>query len=312
MTTITDPETFLKLSTSDVAMLVRAAGPQVCVFPINGTRRWFMFEHGHKVDGNSGPTYVDIIAKRHIEIYQLCFSHGLDTLLTPIFGGELLHRGEEYLQIAADGISRVATHPDFLSFYQKYEVRVRFYGDYRKQFKGTPFAYLSDLFDHITKETAQNNRYRLFYGVFANDPVETVAEFSVRHFQKNGIIPSRKEVVAQYYGEDIDPATIFIGFDKFSVFDYPLINLGEENLYFTVAPSLYLDESQLRNILYDHIFLRHAEELDYAQMSRQNLLTMRNFYQANRESTMGIGELRDGIWYPLPQVVLPPEYKQEE
>jgi tuberculosinol/isotuberculosinol synthase len=309
--TIIDRETFLKMPTPEVAKLVRAAGPQVCVFPINGTRRWFMLEHEHKVDSNSGQIYVDIIAKRHIEIYQFCFSHGLDTLLTPIFGGELLERGSEYIQIAAEGISRVATHPDFLSFYQEHKVRVHFYGDYRKQFTGTPFAYLCELFDHIIEETRHNDHYRLFYGVFANDATEAVAEFSVRHFQKNGTIPSRKELVEQYYGDDIGPATIFIGFDKFSVFDYPLINLGEESLYFTVAPSLYLDKRQLRNILYDHVFLRHAEEADYAKMSRQDLLTMHNFYQANRESTMGIGELRNGIWYPLPDVVLPPEYKQE-
>jgi hypothetical protein len=89
-----------------------------------------------------------------------------------------------------------------------------------------------------------------------------------------------------------------IGFDKFSVFDYPLLGLGQEDLYFTVAPSPYLDACQLRCILYDHLYLRNAEEQDYREMSKPDLLYMQSFYHANREMTLGTGKLRGGIWYP--------------
>jgi tuberculosinol/isotuberculosinol synthase len=298
-----DRETFLKLSTEEVAKLVQAAGPQVCVFPINGTRRWFMLEHKQEAKNNSVPVYMDITGEKHIELYKLCFEHGINTLLTPVFGSELLSRGNEYVQkIGADGMARLATHRDFISFYQKYQVRVRFYGDYHKQLAQTPFAYLCDLFNQITKDTMPNNRYQLFYGVFANDATETVAELSVRHFQKTGNIPTRKELIEQYYGEYVDPATLFIGFDKFSVFDYSLLNLGEEDLYFTVAPSLYLNDKQLRLILYDHIYSRPAKEIDYAKMSKQDLFFMQNFYETNRDYTFGVGERRGGIWYPISQI----------
>jgi hypothetical protein len=300
--TIIDREIFLKLPTDEMAKLVRAAGPQVCVFPINGTRRWFMLEHTQEAKGDPLQVYMDVMQKRYIELYELCFEHGLDTLLTPAFGSELLTRGNEYTQkIGAEGIARFASHPEFLSFYRKYNVRVHFYGDYRKLFPGTPFAYLSNLFDHITKQTEQNNSYRLFYGIFASDATETVAELSVRHFQKTGNVPSRRELVEQYYGEYIDPATLFIGFDKFSVFDYPLLNLGEENLYFTAAPSSYLNDRQLRSILYDHIYLRNIEELDYAKMPKQDFQFMNEFYREKRENIFGVGELHGGIWYPLLQ-----------
>jgi tuberculosinol/isotuberculosinol synthase len=300
--TIIDQETFFKLPTDEVAKLVRAAGPQVCVFPINGTRRWFMLEHASDVKDGSIENYLDIGGKQYIQVYKMCFEHGLDTLLTPDFGSELLLRGDEYIQkIGAEGLTRMATHPDFLSFYQKYKVRVHFYGDYRKQLAGTPFSYLCDLFDDVTKQTARNNSYRLFHGVFANDATETIAELSVQHFQKTGSVPSRRELVEQYYGEYVDAASLFIGFEKFSVFDYPILGLGQENLYFTVAPSLYFDTPQLRSILYDHVYLRRVQELDYAQMSEQAIISMRSFYQENRETTLGVGELRDGTWYPVLQ-----------
>ncbi|MGC1375501.1 MAG: hypothetical protein WA821_04725 [Anaerolineales bacterium] len=297
--TIVDQETFLKLPADEVAKLVHAAGPQVCVFPINGTRRWYMLEHAQNVKGDPAQAYMDAMQKRYIELYQMCFEHGLDTLLTPVFGSELLTRGDAYARkMGAEGMARFAEHPEFLSFYQKYDVRVHFYGDYRKLFPGTPFAYLTDLFDDITKQTRHNTSCRLFYGMFANDAVETVATLSVQHFQKIGSIPSRRELVEQYYGEYVDPATLFIGFDKFSVFDYPLLNLGEENLYFTVAPSSYLNDRQLRSILYDHIYLRSAEELDYTKMSKQDFQFMNEFYRENRQNIFGVGEFHGGVWYP--------------
>ncbi|MCJ7434309.1 MAG: hypothetical protein MUO77_12550 [Anaerolineales bacterium] len=297
-----DSKTFQGFSTPEVAKLVRAAGPQVCVFPINGTRRWFMLEHGRDIQDDPVKAYLDITARSHIETYKLCFTHGLDTLVTPIFGSELLNRGDEYVKMAVDGMTRLATHPDFLSFYQEYKVRVHFYGDYRKQLAGTPHAHLSDLFDRVSQHTVHNDRHRLFYGVFASDATETVAELSVQHFQKTGTIPSRKEMIEFYYGDYIEKASIFIGFEKFNVFDYPLLGLGEESLYFTAAPSLYLSERQLRNILYDHLYLRHAQDPDYANMPAQDFELMRTYYQNNREATFGVGEIHAGIWYAKKQI----------
>lgn len=297
-----DAKTFQNLPTLEVAKLVRAAGPQVCVFPINGTRRWFMLEHGRDIQGDPVKAYLDITARSHIEIYKVCFTHGLDTLVTPIFGGELLNRGNEYVKMAVDGIARLATHPDFLSFYQEYKVRVHFYGNYRKQLAGTAYAYLSDMFDQIGKHTAHNNCHRLFYGLFADDATEALAELSVQHFQKTGTIPSRKELIKTYYGEYIEKANIFIGFEKFNVFDYPMLGWGEESLYFTAAPSLYLNERQLRSILYDHLYLRPVQDPDYDKMPEQDFESMQTYYKNNREAAFGVGEMRGGIWYALPQV----------
>lgn len=298
-----DRETFLNLPPEEVASIVRdVAGPQVCVFPINGTRRWSLLEQGNTIQDDPIKVYLDSITQGHIETYKLCFLNGLDTLITPIFGGELLNRGDEYVKMAGDGISRLATHPDFLSFYNQYKIRVRFYGDYRKQLAGTSSAYLISLFDHVSEATAHNNRYRLFFGLFANDATESVAELAVQHHQKTGRVPTRRDLIELYYGEYIEKANIFIGFEKFNVFDYPLLGWGEESLYFTVAPSLYLNERQLRNIIYDHIYLRPVQDPDYSEMSSQNLELMRVYYQKNREATFGIGEMRGGIWYATTKI----------
>jgi tuberculosinol/isotuberculosinol synthase len=293
-----DRETFINLQTDELVKIVRASGPQACVFPINGTRRWFSLEHGdaHPED------YTEIISKQHIRAYELFFNHGLDTLLTPAFGGELLSRGGEYVQMAVEGLARLATHPDFLDFYQTRQVRVHFYGDYRKLLAATPYAYISDLFDQITERTARNTRHSLFYGVFASDATETIAEMSISYYRSKGQVPTREDLITQYYGEYIEKANIFIGFEKFNVFDYPMLGWGEESLYFTAAPSLYIGAAQLRAILYDHIFLRPVQDPDYHAMPPGGFERMRRFYELNQQAVYGIGEMRSGIWYAKTEI----------
>jgi tuberculosinol/isotuberculosinol synthase len=237
----------------------------------------------------------------------LLFDHGLDTLLTPIFGPDLLDRGGPYLQVFVDGLAQLATHPELIEFYDAYQVRVRFYGDHRKFFGPTPFAYLSDLFDEATARTAGNERHRLFYGVCAHDATETLAELAVSYYARHGRVPDKRTLVHLYYGEYVEPMDLFIGFDKFCTFDMPLVATGDQDLYFTICPSPYLTKKQLRDMLYDHLFSRRGGEPDYETMPVEDWHLMREFYKINRGKTLGLGTKRGQIWYPLQPVERPAE-----
>jgi adenosine tuberculosinyltransferase len=296
-------EEFLQFSNEKIAEIARSFGEQVCVFPFNGTRRWFLLEHVHNKFDDPTEAYNDLTGKRYIEMFQMLFDHGIDTVLAPVFGGDIMERGQEYMKKIGVAMSRLAEHPDFTSFYEECSVRVHFYGDYRKKFHASKYAYLIDGFDRITRETAHNIKHRIFYGIFANDATETIAELSLHHFQQNAVPPTRREIIEQYYGEYIEKASMFIGFEKFSVFDYPMLNTGNENLYFTVAPSLFMSDQQLRHILYDHLYLRPLEEPDYMTMSKDDLNAMKRFYKANRDASYGVGELRGGIWYARTKII---------
>ncbi|KAF0107881.1 MAG: hypothetical protein FD146_1512 [Anaerolineaceae bacterium] len=292
-------EEFLALPTEEAARRVRSAGPQVCVFPINGTRRWFLLEHGGRQWDDPMGAYMDIAAENHISLYKLIFDHGVDTLITPTLGPDILLRGDEYMaRIGGEGLARLAQGPDFLEFYDEYDVRVHFYGNHRKALAGTPYAGLSDLFDQAAARTRSHRRFRLFFGVFGNDAAEAVAEFAVRHYQEHGQAPDRRAIVENYYGEYVEPATFFIGFDKFCAFDYPLLGLGEEDLYFTVAPSPYLTPNQFREILYDHLFTRRVPEPDYNQMSADTIREIGNYYKKYRGLVLGAGKINHGLWNP--------------
>lgn len=302
-----DISVFRELPVSEVAQLVRSAGPKVCVFPINGTRRWFLLEH-QKENGGDLAQYPDIAAKRHVELYQLFFDHGIDTLLTPIFGPDLLERGPAYAKMATEGLALLATHPAFLDFYQAYRVRIRFYGDYRQFFAVGEYGYLLDLFDEVTAQTSSHDRHRLLFGVCAHDAVETVGRLAVDYHAGHGRIPDKRTLVELYYGEYVEPVDLFIGFDRFCVFDMPLVSTGNEDLYFTVSPSPYLSQCQLRDILYDHFYNRRGAEPDYDTTEPKEWSVMKDFYHANLGKTLGVGVKRGQIWYPLPQVELPPSF----
>jgi len=281
--------------------MVREAGPQVCVFPINGTRRWFMLEYGDKHWADPLQAFLDISAASMISLMKLIFDHGIDTLLIPTIGPDILLRKGEYMaSIGKEGLLRLAQGVDFMTFYEEYNVRVHFYGNYKKKLASTPYAGLSTYFDQAAGLTKSHTRCRLFYGVFGNDATEAVAEYAVNYYLANGCLPHREAIVSMYYGETIEPATFFIGFDKLSAFDFPLLNLGEEDLYFTVSPSAYLTQEDLRLILHDHLFTRKLAELDYNKIGSKTRTKMRSFYHANRHTIIGAGAIKNGIWCPIP------------
>ena len=292
-----DFDTFQNLTRSEVAEEVRRAQATVCAFPINGTRRWLLLEQSDVAAAD----YIDLNSRRHVELYQLLFEHGLDTILAPIYEPVMQKRGEEYQrQVVAQGLAAVATHPAFTNFYREQHVRVRFYGDFRKIFPGTVCAHLPDLFDHVVQETQAHQSPRLFYGVSTRRALEDVVELAIQKYTRRGQTPDRGELIALYYGEPLPPVSLFITSGKFNVFGMPLLHTDDTSLYFTVAPSPFLTERQLRAILYDHLYSRRSSaKSSYSDLTSTEFNRMRAFYRTYRETTLGVGVIRDGTWYPV-------------
>ncbi|HRJ75073.1 MAG TPA: hypothetical protein PLX90_03700, partial [Anaerolineales bacterium] len=71
-----------------------------------------------------------------------------------------------------------------------------------------------------------------------------------------------------------------------------------EDLYFIVAPSLYMNEKQLRMILHDHLYTRRVEEPDYLSLSAEAFGEIKKYYQENQNVVLGTGTLTSNIWLP--------------
>jgi len=302
-----DLHSFLELSPSDVAAVVRAQGPRVCVFPINGTRRWFALEHPELAAEGITTSYLRTSGRKHIELYRLLFDHGVETLLTPIFGPDILRRDENYRELLEEGLAWFATNDDFLDFYREFDVRVHVYGDVARHLRNTAYEHVLEAYRELEAHTESNRSRRLFYGVCAQDASESVAEMAIEFHRERGRPPAREEMVEAYYGEYVDPVDLFIGFDRPAAFDMPLLALGTEALYFTVSPSLYVDDRALKSILHDYLYARQVDDENYSRLSAGDWEAMRRFYAANRHHVIGLGERHPSgsFWYPTPQVNLP-------
>jgi adenosine tuberculosinyltransferase len=294
-------EEFLRLPTEKVAELVRAEGSQTGVLVVDGTRRWFVLEYDQATDsvGDFFERYLTVSIRRHVELCAMMFNHGIDTLLTPVFGSELLTRGDEYTKkVGIDGFLQLATAPTLLDFCKKNEVRVKFYGDYIKFLENSPYSYALDALNEVVEKTKNYTRSRLFFGLFADNSTETIAELCIRHFQQTGKVPNRSELIKSYYGEDVEPVSLFIGFGKFCVFDYPLLQTGAENLYFSISPSPYATEKQVRQILFDHLYTRRQPDPDYESLTNDTIANLRKYYQLHRDNALGVGNMELGVWTP--------------
>ncbi len=301
-------DTFLSLPTTEVADLVRREGPQVCGFPINGTRRWFILEYPDLASSGLGEEYLRVAGRRHIDLYRLFFDHGIDTLLTPILGPDILDRDQRYRDVLQQGLVWFAQDADFLDFYNEYGVRVSVYGDVEAHLQGTPYSGALKAYEELKLWTAGHGRHRLFFGVFGHDATAEVARIAIRFQREHGRQPTKNEIIECYYGESIEPIDLFIGSDRPAVYDMPLLTTGSEDLYFTVSPSPYLDARTLRTILYDHMVTRRVGDVGYEDLSARDWEAMDHIYRSNRHSVLGLGRRHasGAFWYPVPQVRLPP------
>ena len=292
-------ERFLQIPAEEVAALVKATGEKVCVFPVNGTRRWFILEHEDKIGDDYFDAYMTTAIQNHIQLCGMLFDHGIDTILAPVLGRELMRRGDEYAKrVGIDGLIRTSTDRNYRDFFATQNVKVRFYGDYRDVLTGTPYEYALKSMYEVTEATKHNNGHRLYFGVFADEVTETVARLAVEHYLAHGAVPDKQTLIRKYYGEEIPSVSLFIGFDKFSAFDMPLVSTGNEDLYYSLSPSPYMTERQLRTILYDHIYIRRIPEPEYAKLAPEELNWLRDYYRQNKDSVLGTGKLKFDIWFP--------------
>lgn len=292
-------ERFLELPTEEVAALVKATGQKVCVFPVNGTRRWFMLEHADKIGNDFIKAYMIESTRSQIQLFAMLYDHGIHTILAPVFGRELMRRGDDYTKrVGMDGLVFTAMDATYRDFYAQHDVKVRYYGDYRDVLTDTPYEYALKSMYEVTEATKHNSSAQLFFGVFADESLETIARLSVEHYLAQGAVPDKQTLIRKYYGADLPPVSMFIGFDKFSVFDMPLLSSGEEDLYFSISPSPYMTEQQLRTILYDHIYMRRTPEPDYTKLAPHELNWLRDYYRNNKDRVLGVGKLQFDLWLP--------------
>jgi tuberculosinol/isotuberculosinol synthase len=239
----------------------------------------------------------------------MIFAHGIDTILTPLFGSELLGRGSAYSQYVLSGLSQLADDEVYQEMFAA-GVRIRFYGDYEEMLDAPIFRPTLEACASLAAATASGNGPTLLIGLFADSPHATLARLSVEFAQRWGRPPDRRELIEAYYGLAVPDLSIYLGFAQPVLFDIPLLATGQEDLYVTLNPSPSLTEKQLREILYDHLVTRRVPEVDYDKLPDEAQDALAEYYKRCSGVTMGIGLIDPltGVWKPLPSA--PTEKRQ--
>jgi tuberculosinol/isotuberculosinol synthase len=292
---------WLRWPTERVARWITAGfQPVVMGWPFNGTRRWYLAYRRQDLNARD---YLTTLTRRQAELNRMIFAHGIDTILTPLFGSKLLGRGSAYTQYVFSGLSQLADDEVYQEMFAA-GVRIRFYGDYEEMLDAPIFRPTLEACASLAAATASGNGPTLLIGLFADSPHATLARLSVEFAQRWGRPPDRRELIEAYYGLAVPDLSIYLGFAQPVLFDIPLLATGQEDLYVTLNPSPSLTEKQLREILYDHLVTRRVPEVDYDKLPDEAQDALAEYYKRCSGVTMGIGLIDPltGVWKPLPLV----------
>lgn len=267
-------------------------------WPFNGTRRWFLSQQMRYPDGHGD--YLATTGRRQAELHGTVFAHGVQCLVVPLFGTQLLDRGEDYVRYALSGLTVLRDDARYQQLYAE-GVRVRFYGDYRRRLAERDCAYVLDVCEDLMNSTSSGGGPLLLFGLFADDPHPTLARLSVEFNELHGRPPSRKELIQAYYGTAVPDLSFYVGFAQHALFDVPLLPTGLEDLYATLNPSPTLTVRQLREILYDHMISRRIPETDYSDLLAEGQASIAAYGERWTGATLGLGQVdrSTNLWVPL-------------
>jgi hypothetical protein len=249
---ITLPE-WLELEDDRIAQTISSRVSTVVVYQ-NGTRRWFLSQYRNWDD------YIHITSAVQREFAQLFFNHGIQTLVLPLLGYDLLKRGPEYVDlVVGQGLLELAAN-SYLEWYHQTQIQVSFYGNWSTYFAQTGYEKINGLLDEVMTATQHYRKHKLLFGIFADEGLDRIT--ALAKDTNNG-----DELLRAYYGQSIGPVDLIIGAGQPAIWDIPLLNINKANLYFLQAPTFCLNKDTLRQILYDCLYTRINDDQIYDDLT---------------------------------------------
>jgi hypothetical protein len=277
------------------------------VFAPGGTSRWYFLEHGD-VRVGYGETeqfrdYSHRARRRIVEQVGLMSSDGIGTVLVVAHMPEEQTRDAAYNENLTE-IYRLLIDERAQELYAEFRLHVLFRGGWRDSLELLGSADVVEQFDMLERQTARYERCMVWLAPDEDVIPRSLTPLVADSLQKTGRLPDRATLCEAYYGRPIQHVDIFLSNNKPSVKNMmpPMLTLGD--LYFTVAPSLYMGQRQWRHILYDHLFARRKYYREYTKLSSEAVEDMRTFYTANQEIALGVGAFHElsQTWRPVPPV----------
>lgn len=296
---------FNALESAAIGDIVRERGQKVGVFWLNGTRRWFELERRAQIKATApeelSALYASATAEQIARILDLFYSHGMHTMIMPAITVGNLVRGNAYIEeLFFPLIEHMVTCPAFLEALNRWGVRARAFGEMRSLLTPAQAEWFDDMVRPVEEATARHSEARLFLGFCATDAANAalIAHDRLREAGRHAPF-QRSDLVEAYYGANIDRVHLSIAHGRMSAHSTPFMMNGE-HLYFMMSPSFYLDQYGLREVLYDHLFARKIDDVDYAEMDDGAWDSLQDFYRSHAHKILGVGLQGGGgkLWTP--------------
>lgn len=265
---------------------IRSVAPTTLILGTGGTRRRAVLEG---ISPHSD-RYTAWTREQMIRCLDLIFRHGVQHLITTVLASSQAQEvtpgyRDRLVKWTAWGIAG----PEALADYQRMGWRVRLVGS-------ESWPDLLPVAEQLHAATADASGPTLWLSVVSQ--VELVWTHILRVAREQGI-ESRRELVAAVYGEEIPPATLYLGTSKPQVDEtivLPLL-IGKLECYWRQNLGFDLDEKTLRTILYDYAYVRPTWQADKTGRAEQVLA-----YRAAWEEppVVGMGTRLGPFWYPAP------------
>jgi phosphoglycolate phosphatase-like HAD superfamily hydrolase len=301
-------EDFLDLSDAEVSAFVTSSTEgRVGVLVPDGNRKAGLVLWG--LDPSKKDFDKDLfngIHSKFMTVVKSFYESGVRTLFIPLLMHTNFDRGKAYMEAAmSDGLNHLFIGEDWLSFYEEFGIRVRFYGDLG-YVKDRGYDKLITWMEALEERTGANNKATLFFGVACNRSKEEVrlVQLGMEHHARTGTQPTKEDLISAYYGTDVPEVGFFVRPTEVRDSDVQpiLVSASRTQMYFPVCPMILLTKTAVRTILFDLIFNRVAsggkKMYSASDLSTTKLIKVREYYLANMEKILGVGQREGPFWLP--------------
>jgi len=264
---------------------IAKVAPATLVYGAGGTRRRAVFE-GIEPWSDA---FVHWARTGILSRIELLFRHGVQNVIVTLLTPDNFREVNQYREQLLTRAQWVVAGPESLTDYERSGWRVRLLGaDDLPELDATPML--------LRRSTPTQGGHTLYWNIVATPESQWEQLLAAsRHAQAK----NRAEAILALYGEEIPPATLYLGFGKPTLLPevIPPLLIDQIQSYWSQQPGYTLTEAQLRTILYDYAYLRptwRANKLDRAK----DALAHRTAWEEG--PILGLGMHLGPFWYPAP------------
>jgi hypothetical protein len=271
---------FLKLPTEEIKQYV----PKTLVWAAGGTRR------AAALADVPSDEYYKWGFKHQFRVASMYLKYGIQDVFMPILGPSQIREVGEYREKLLGAYEALCSE-NCMQLYKQLNARVRFLG----------MENMPESFQVKAKEVEETSKdfgnQTLWWVFIINNENELELQAYNKLIMEGGQLNDIKECIKSFYGTNVEPADIFIGFSKFhNGYWIPPFLGAKTALYWTDFPSYTMEEEDFKKILWDYAFSRKTWSQDKSH--RYDTIKESELPERHEQKYIwGVGKHLGNFWY---------------